>query len=689
MIKKHILGDPFHTGAVTEVIHASTQEYPAFLHVNTEEGFSLSYKMADEDIVYGLGETVRGLNKRGWFYTSDCLDEKDHFEDKNSLYCAHNFLIIAGERNFGLFFDYPGIIHFDIGYTLQNELSVFCKNADLTFYIIEETSPSEIVHRFRKMIGQSYAAPRWAFGYQQSRWGYGTKNDLLEVANRYQELGIPLDSIGMDIDYMERYKDFTVDSNKFPDFPQLVSDLKNRGIRLVPIIDAGVKAEEGYPVYEEGVANNYFCKREDGTDFSVGVWPGRSHFPDVMNENARKWFGEWYKVLTSQGIEGFWNDMNEPAIFYSEEGLKEAWDKIDQYRNCELDVTTFFELESLFANAANNPADYTRFYHNIDGRLVRHDEVHNLFGFYMTKAAWDGLREIFPKKRFLLFSRSSYVGMHRFGGTWTGDNKAWWSHILMNLKMLPSLNMCGFLFTGADLGGFAGNTTRDLMLRWIALGVFTPLMRNHARSNTRKKEFYQFEHPEDFSNLLKVRYALIPYLYSEYMKAVLNDEMMFRPLAFDYPADKTARNIEDQMMLGDGLMITPVYEQNAQGRLVYLPEDMLFVKFRSDIDYSMEKMEPGCHFINVSLNEIPIFVKKNHLLPIAKAACCTDNLDTSTLTVFGHITKPCSYSFYEDDGDTIDYGNQKFYTQINAEISNCKTQINCNPPSKLLNNKLV
>ena len=196
---------------------------------------------------------------------------------------------------------------------------------------------------------------------------------------------------------------------------------------------------------------------------------------------------------------------------------------------------------------ANNSEDYCRFYHNVNGEKIRHDKVHNLFGYNMTRAAGEAFRRIDPQKRFLMFSRSSYIGMHRYGGIWMGDNKSWWSHILLNLKMLPSLNMCGFLYTGADLGGFGADTTRDLVLRHMALGVFTPLMRNHAALGTREQECYQFENIEDFRNVVNVRYRLVPYLYSEYMKAALNDDMYFKPLGFVYPDDKMAVRIEDQL----------------------------------------------------------------------------------------------------------------------------------------------
>ena len=234
--------------------------------------------------------------------------------------------------------------------------------------------------------------------------------------------------------------------------------------------------------------------------------------------------------------------MNEPAIFYSKEGIEALHQAIKAYANGEeqQDGTDDIlnqanaipvKVKSAMERLQNNPEDYKRFYHKVNGKMVRHDLVHNLYGYNMTRAAGEAFEKMSPDKRILMFSRASYIGMHRYGGIWTGDNQSWWSHILLNLKMMPSLNMCGFLYTGADLGGFGSHATRDLVLRWLALGVFTPLMRNHAALGTREQECYQFEHIEDFRHVIGVRYRLIPYLYSEFMKAATEDDMYFKPLA--------------------------------------------------------------------------------------------------------------------------------------------------------------
>lgn len=667
MITRYIYGMPFDTEAVPVSVPGA-EGAPSFGNIDTQNGFSFVYQMEEDDIVYGLGEANRGLNKRGWIYVSDCTDDPNHTEDKISLYAAHNFIVIAGEQNVGLFFDYPSKITFDIGYTRADTLHVSCENADLNLYVISGDSPYDIVKQFRRLIGHSYIPPKFAFGFGQSRWGYKTKEDFENVAKGYRENHIPLDMIYMDIDYMDAYKDFTL-SDEFTDFPEFVREMKDQNVRLIPIIDAGVKIEEGYDVYEEGVKNRYFCQREDGSDFVAAVWPGDTHFPDFLNPDARKWFGDKYRFLTEQGIEGFWNDMNEPSIFYSSEGLQEAKEMArkfaegngkswDDCRDSDAE-TGPSQLGNKLASLANSPEDYQRFYHNVNGEKIRHDRVHNLFGFNMTRAAGESFERIDPDRRFLMFSRSSYIGMHRYGGIWTGDNKAWWSHILLNLKMMPSLNMCGFLYTGADLGGFGENTTRELLLRFLALGVFTPLMRNHAALGTRDQECYRFENVEDFRHVVGVRYRLLPYIYSEYMKAALNDDMYFKPLAFVYPEDKMARRIEDQLILGNEIMIAPVYEQNGRGRYVYLPEEMKFIKFLPDGTISEEILAKGVHYVDVALNEVPLFIRKGKCIPVADPAECVDQIDMESIRMIGYDR--AEYELYDDDGIHKDYENAGNY----------------------------
>ena len=625
MIKKYTCGTPINTEAVIKTFQSEGLGSFPFEHTLTEDKFSFTFTMEPDDIVYGLGEAPRGINKRGWVYESYCSDDPFHTETKSSLYAAHNFILLAGGKNIGVFVDFPARVRWDIGYTRQDTCVVTLDGTDFDIYVITGEKPLDIIREFRAAIGKSYVPPKWAFGYQQSRWSYHNAEAVDSVIENYDKAGIPLDCVYLDIDYMDSYKDFTINDAAFPDFASYVEGKREQGIHLIPIIDAGVKKEDGYGVYEEGKAKGYFCKKADGSNFEAGVWPGVCAFPDFLDPEVRRWFGEKYKTLTDMGIDGFWNDMNEPALFYSVDGIEKALDKAAALKGENLDLSRFFNLKDTFMGLSNSQEDYSSIYHNIGGEQVNHQRVHNLYGANMTKAAGEYFEREFGKGKILMFSRASYIGAHRSSGIWFGDNHSWWSHILLNLKMLPSANMCGFLYCGADLGGFNENATRDLVLRFLALGVFTPLMRNHSALGPRDQEGYRFERPEDFRDVIQVRYRLIPYLYDTFVKASETDGMIFRPLSLDYPDDPVARECETQLMLGDECMIAPVYEQNASGRTVYLPEDMTFVKLSGE-RVEKQELKKGLHYVKVALNEVPLFIKKGKKIPLCKPAMRTRDL---------------------------------------------------------------
>ncbi len=671
MIAKYRFGTPLETGAVVTPLPESPLPMDCF--TVTSDPLTLSCPLAEGAAVYGLGENVRGINKRGWHYESQCTDCPHHSEDKLSLYGAHNFLIVSGpEEVFGLFVDDPGVVRFDVGYTRSDLLTITVQSGDAWVYLIRGETEIDVARQFRALVGRSYIPPKWAFGYGQSRWGYRSEEDIRAVAEGYRSHGMALDMIYLDIDYMERLKDFTVNQDAFPDLKALAADLKRDGIRLVPIIDAGVKTETGYDVYEEGVEKGCFCTDERGENFIAAVWPGQVHFPDVLNPAVRRWFGQLYGRLTEQGIEGFWNDMNEPAIFYTQKNLDAAFARVEDFKGKNLDLNRYGELQGLFNHLGDAANSYHQFFHQMeqDGKLVRvrHDRVHNLYGMNMTRAASEAFDELAPGKRLLLFSRASYVGAHRYGGIWQGDNKSWWSHLQMNVQMMPSLNLLGFLYTGADLGGFGCDTTEDLLLRWIAFGIFTPLMRNHSALGTREQELYRYPRWETFRDLLSLRYMLLPYLYSEYMKAALTDGLLFRPLAFDYRKDARAREVEDQLLLGESVMLAPVCRQNATGRYVYLPEEMKLLRLKRAGDWTEEILPAGDHYIPVALDEVPLFLRPDRLVPIAAGdADCVMREDFTQLSLLSFVKTGTEYLLYDDDGESRDYNSQSHYTAIRLD----------------------
>ena len=671
MIQRFSFGHPFPTQSVVLSLPAESGPVP-FL---TPDGSGWQLTLSEQAAVYGLGEMPRGINKRGWHYITNNTDESRHSEDKLSFYGAHNFLLVRdGSTCFGLFVDFPGKVYYDIGYTRHDLFSFHTETPDYDLYLLSGGNENAICKEFRTLIGRSYIPPRWAFGLAQSRWGYKTEEDVREVARQYKEHDLPLDMICMDIEYMQDYADFTVNKERFPDLTKLSADLKAQGIRLVPIIDAGVRIDPNDPTCTEGLEKGYFCKKADGTPFVAAVWPGKAYFADFLRPEVREWFGHKYKALTDCGIEGFWNDMNEPSLFYSPERLRAFLNDMAALREKDnIEQEEFFpRVIGGAMGLMNSPADYASFYHKVDGQKVRHDQVHNLYGGSMTRAAGEAFADLRPGQRTLLYSRSSFIGSHRYGGIWLGDNNSSWAQLLANIQMMPSVQMCGFLYSGADLCGFSSDTTPDLALRWLEFGLLTPLMRNHSAVGTRMQEYYRF--PEVLPavrNMIRLRYALLPYLYSEFMKAALENTSYFRPLAFDYPDDPDAREVEDQLLLGEGLMAAPVYIQNAHGRHVYLPEPMKLLRLRAVDDYDEEILPAGHHYIRCALDEVLLFLRPGHIVPVAQPANNTSELDDASLTLWSFLPdgESAEYRMYRDDGVTTEYEKKEHWKTLQIHHS--------------------
>ena len=671
MIQRFSFGHPFPTQSVVLSLPAESGPVP-FL---TPDGSGWRLTLSEQAAVYGLGEMPRGINKRGWHYITNNTDESRHSEDKLSFYGAHNFLLVRdGSTCFGLFVDFPGKVYYDIGYTRHDLFSFHTETPDYDLYLLSGGNENAICKEFRTLIGRSYIPPRWAFGLAQSRWGYKTEEDVREVARQYKEHDLPLDMICMDIEYMQDYADFTVNKERFPDLTKLSADLKAQGIRLVPIIDAGVRVDPNDSTCTEGLEKGYFCKKADGTPFVAAVWPGKAYFADFLRPEVREWFGHKYKALTDCGIEGFWNDMNEPSLFYSPERLRAFLNDMAALREKDnIEQEEFFpRVVGGAMGLMNSPADYASFYHEVDGQKVRHDQVHNLYGGSMTRAAGEAFADLRPGQRTLLYSRSSFIGSHRYGGIWLGDNNSSWAQLLANIQMMPSVQMCGFLYSGADLCGFSSDTTPDLALRWLEFGLLTPLMRNHSAVGTRMQEYYRF--PEVLPavrNMIRLRYALLPYLYSEFMKAALENTSYFRPLAFDYPDDPDAREVEDQLLLGEGLMAAPVYVQNAHGRHVYLPEPMKLLRLRAVDDYDEEILPAGHHYIRCALDEVLLFLRPGHIVPVAQPANNTSELDDASLTLWSFLPdgESAEYRMYRDDGVTTEYEKKEHWKTLQIHHS--------------------
>ncbi len=646
-------GQPFNTGATVKICNVEKSERFPFKNLSQKENTtSFSFPLNDGDIVLGLGEMLGSLNRRGKKYRCYATDDCLHTPEKESLYASHPFIVLLGKKSFGLFIDFPGEIVFDLGFSDHATAQVKISSLHCDIYFLQGNNLKDIIQQYLQLVGTPWAPPLWAFGYQQSRWSYPTADKIREVADCFAKHDLPIDAISMDIDYMDNFKVFTICEKNFPRLPDFIEEMKLRGIKLIPILDPGVKVEKNYPQYEDGIAKDIFCKDETGHPFKAAIWPGLSHFPDFLNPQAREWWAHNTAALVKLGIRGFWTDMNEPAIFFSEKSMQDALATLNSFQEkysngVPYSLWEYFNARGAISSATNQAEDFKSFYHETTQGKINHHEIHNLYGTAMVEATARGFQKVDSTLRHYILSRNSYVGLHRTAAIWTGDNASWWEHLEQNLQMLLSLNLCGFFFAGADVGGFNGNVSAELLIRWMQMGVVSPLFRNHTVLGSRNQEPWEFGDKtlKILRTILKLRYALIPYLYSEYMQARTSSIPFLRPLLFDY-TDKISKTVEDQILVGGSLMMAPIIKANATGRFVHLPKHRW-------LQWSEKKTKifaPGSHYIPAKLDEMLLFIKENSFIALTKPAKNLENYKPKSISVIGFVTGNATFYLYEDDG---------------------------------------
>ncbi len=664
------------------------QYYQTFNQTN----FSLS--LNPESSIYGLGQNIGPINRRGATYRLFNMQARPQTPDCRAVNGPYAFSIIKNKNSCqGILIDCPAEINFDCGFTKPDLLSICIESLDFDLYLIEGIDVKDILKEYTSLTGKSYLPPKWAFGFQQSRYSYMNAKEVQEIAQNFRSRQIPCDAIYLDIDYMEDYKVFTVDPEPFPNFANFTKEIQGQGFHLIPIIDPGVKIESGYSVYEEGVSKGYFCKNAEGQDYIAAVWPSLIHFPDFLRAEVREWWGNLYKFFTDLGISAFWNDMNEPEIFYSPDSIQQL-----KKRVTELDYTAWRDLDPIHYKInldrfmLNSETFYPDFFHQTPTGLVPHQELHNLYGFKMLQAASEGLQKLNPNQRYFLISRSSMLGVNRLAGVWTGDNSSWWEHLKLNIQMVISLNLCGVLYSGSDIGGHCGNADEELLIRWTQLGAFLPLFRNHTEKSSRRQEpwAYSSTATEIIKDVITLRYALIDYLYSEFLKAREQNLPFIRPVFLEF-AEAGLDEINDQFLCGASLMIAPVIEPNARHRTIILPEfNWLYWCASKHDQYNFQVLAPGIHRLLVALNQIPIFIKENHLILLTEPEQFQGEKIKSEAIIIGLINQESSFTFYYDDGVTINSEIQKIKFKVSLknkilEIEQQLLPITAKPPYQNFN----
>jgi alpha-glucosidase len=579
----------------------------------TQDHTIFTAKKAQDENFYGFGEKTGHLNKKGSLQSMWNTDVyAPHVPEIVELYQSIPFFISTkGETVYGLFLDNPGKTEFDM--TDNDGYKISCRSGDLEYYFLSGASMKDIVGQYTFLTGRMPIPPKWAIGYHQSRYSYETDLEVRELAANFRAKEIPCDVIYLDIHYMDEYRVFTWHPTRFPQPEKLLTDLRQDGFRVVPIVDPGVKKDPKYFVYREGVTHEHFCKYLEGETYIAPVWPGDSAFPDFTNTQTQEWWGAKHEGYVKAGIEGIWNDMNEPAIF-------------NETKTMDVHVM-----------------------HGNDGQPKTHGELHNHYGLLMSKATYEGLKNQMDGKRPFVLTRAGYSGIQKYAAVWTGDNRSFWEHLQMSIPMILNMGLSGIAFAGADVGGFAHHSNGELLARWTQAGAFLPYFRNHSAIGFVRQEPWSYGETYEavVKKYIEMRYVFLPHLYTLFREASVSGLPVVRPLVLEYPQDAKTHNLGDQFLFGDSILIAPVTQPDTDYRAVYLPAGTW-------IDYHTGEVLEGGRAVlaQAPLDVLPMYVKAGAIFATGNVIQHAGEQQDITFQVYAGNG---SYEFYEDDAVTFAY----------------------------------
>jgi alpha-glucosidase len=576
----------------------------------------------DDEVFFGCGDKASNLNLRGRRVQNWNSDTYSYAFNQDPLYKTIPFYLgVTGGDAYGIFFDNTFKTYFDFAGEHSDQTSFWSEGGELQYYYIHGPKLVDVVKRYHTLTGTHYLPPVWALGYHQCRWSYYPENKVRQVADEFRKREIPCDALYLDIDYMDGYRCFTWNKQYFPDPRKMISDLASDGFKTVVMIDPGIKVDPDYWVFKEGQDNKYFCRRGDDYFMEGFVWPGRCQFPDYTNPKVREWWGTLYKGLVEDGVAGFWNDMNEPAVF----------------------------------GRGTFPDDVR---HHYEGYRGSHRKAHNIYGMQMVRATYEGLHKLYKNKRPFTITRAAYSGTQRYASVWTGDNVATWEHLRIGVLQLQRLSVSGLSFCGTDIGGFTGNPDGELYTRWMQFGVFSPFMRVHSAGDTRDREPWSFgpEWEVICKKFIELRYKLLPYIYSVFWQQHRYGLPILRPIAF--LEQQIYKNLlrEEEFAFGDNILVSPVINPGEKSKVVYLPEGNWYYYFNNEVFQGGKEVS-----IPTPLDEMPIFVKSGTILPEYPVMQFTGEkkIEALKLVVYYGAGEQHSYS-YTDHGDTFAFEQDVF-----------------------------
>jgi alpha-glucosidase len=618
------------------------QDHPNYPVAFNGTAFRVWKSMPLDEHYFGLGDKASPIDHRDQAFTMWNTDAYGYSEGTDPLYKSIPFFMgLRQGRAFGVFLNNTYRTSFDFGKEYRDAFSFGAEAGDLDYFFIYGPSPKEVLESFARLVGRSPLPPKFVLGYQQSRYSYSPESQVRELAREFRKRSIPCDLIYLDIDYEDGYRSFTIDRNRFPDFEGMVRDLGQQGFKLVTIVDPHLKKEPGYRPYDEGMQQGYFVKNPDGSVYVGKVWPGDSVFPDLTRGEVRRWFGSLYAGLVRMGIRGFWNDMNEPAVFRYPE------------RTMPLDTVQSFE-----------------------GRTTDHREVHNVYGMENARATYEGMLQLRPNLRPYVLTRAGFAGSQRYAATWTGDNAATWTHYRLTVPMLLSLGLSGYPLGGVDEGGFSGSPTPELLTRWTELGTFLPLFRNHSDKGTRTREPW-IDGPEHESirrGYIETRYRLMPYVYTTFEETSRTGIPLMRPMFLEFPNDPAFETTDKEFMFGADLLVAPANE-TVDGYEVKLPAGDWY-----DF-WTGRRTESHTLRVNPPIHVLPVYVRGGSIVPEQPVVQNVDQVPNGPLELSVYPGPNCRGSVYDDDGNTFAYQRGEFLRmQFTCEVHPDSVRVDLSEP---------
>jgi alpha-glucosidase len=585
-------------------------------------GFRVEKTMPDDEHYYGLGDKAGPLDRRDLAFTNWNTDAYAWQESTDPLYKTIPFFLgLRKGRAHGIFVDNTWRSWFDFGKQARDAYAFGADGGALDYYFIAGPEPKAVLERYADLTGKAPLPPLWTLGFQQCRYSYFPEARVYEIAKTFREKKIPADVLYLDIDYQKDNRPFTVDADRFPHFEKMIGDLSKQGFHVITITDLHLAKAAGYKPYDQGLAGNHFVHAADGSVYFGKVWPGDSVFPDFTWAPARDWWGTLYADFVRMGVAGFWNDMNEPSVFWSQ-------------RTMPLDVV-----------------------HRTDaGGTVTHREAHNVFGMQNSRATYEGLLKLQGNRRPVVLTRASYAGGQRYAASWTGDNSSTWNHYRLSVPTLLNLGLSGYALVGDDIGGFRGSPQPELLTRWIALGAFNPIFRDHSEKGTLDQEpwVHGAEHEAIRRRFIEARYRLLPYLYTLADEVSRTGVPMMRPYWLEHPEADNFYTNSGVFLFGPDLLVEPKLEETMDPVEPVLPAGVWY-------DYwTGEKLTGAPKKKLPAIGDLAVFARGGAIIPHAPLVQSTTETPKGPLELRVYPGPDCKGALYLDDGTTFDYQKGAF-----------------------------